>query len=76
VKTLPHLSSQITVCTDDVPPDMLLEKGGIIALLNLLIEHGSPATDVLRFATSTPPFACSVTIRADCRRAPRRSGGV
>jgi adenine deaminase len=51
LKTLPHLSSQITVCTDDVPPDMLLEKGGIIALLNLLIEHGLPATDVLRFAT-------------------------
>lgn len=51
LKTLPHLSSQITVCTDDVPPDMLLEKGGIIALLNLLIEHGLEATDVLRFAT-------------------------
>ena len=51
LKTLPHLSSQITVCTDDVPPDMLLEKGGIIALLNLLIEHGLPATDALRFAT-------------------------
>lgn len=51
LKTLPHLSSQITVCTDDVPPDMLLEKGGIIALLNLLISHGLAATDVLRFAT-------------------------
>ncbi|VTN10341.1 Adenine deaminase 2 [Raoultella terrigena] len=51
LKTLPHLSSQITVCTDDVPPDMLLEKGGIIALLNLLIGHGLPATDALRFAT-------------------------
>ncbi|WP_192458221.1 adenine deaminase [Musicola keenii] len=51
LKTLPHLSSQITVCTDDVPPDMLLENGGIIALLNRLIEHGLPATDVLRFAT-------------------------
>ncbi|WP_431223465.1 adenine deaminase [Serratia sp. L9] len=51
LKTLPHLSSQITVCTDDVPPDMLLEKGGIIALLNQLIEQGLPATDVLRMAT-------------------------
>lgn len=51
LKTLPHLSSQITVCTDDVPPDMLLEKGGIIALLNQLIEHGLPAADALRFAT-------------------------
>lgn len=48
LKTLPHLSSQITVCTDDVPPDMLLEKGGIIALLNLLIEHGLP-----------PPTSCA-----------------
>lgn len=51
LKSLPHLSSQITVCTDDVPPDMLLEKGGIIALLNLLIDHGLPATHALRFAT-------------------------
>lgn len=51
LKSLPHLSSQITVCTDDVPPDMLIEKGGVIALLNLLIEYGMPATDVLRFAT-------------------------
>lgn len=51
LKSLPHLSSQITVCTDDVPPDVLLEKGGIIALLNLLIEHGLPATHALRFAT-------------------------
>ena len=48
---LPHLSSQITVCTDDVPPDILLEKGGIIALLNNLIAHGLPATEALRFAT-------------------------
>ena len=51
LKTLPHLSSQITVCTDDVPPDILMEKGGIIALLNLLIGHGLAATDALRFAT-------------------------
>lgn len=51
LKTLPHLSSQITVCTDDVPPDILLEKGGIIALLNLLIGHGLAASDALRFAT-------------------------
>lgn len=49
--TLPHLSSQITLCTDDVPPDILLEKGGVIALLNLLIEQGLPATDALRMAT-------------------------
>lgn len=51
LKTLPHLSSQITLCTDDVPPDILLKNGGIVALLNQLIEHGLPAVDALRFAT-------------------------
>lgn len=51
LKTLPHLSSQITLCTDDVPPDFLLEKGGLIALIKLLISHGLPAEDVLRMAT-------------------------
>lgn len=48
---LPHLSSQLTLCTDDVPPDQLLAKGGIIALVRLLVEHGLPVTDVLRMAT-------------------------
>ncbi|MBU9811852.1 adenine deaminase [Rahnella sp. SL6] len=48
---LPHLSSQITLCTDDVPPDHLLEKGGLIALIRLLISHGLRAEDVLRMAT-------------------------
>ncbi|WBL71616.1 adenine deaminase [Serratia liquefaciens] len=51
LQTLPHLSSQVTVCTDDVPPDMLLQKGGIVALLNMLIEQGLSGTDVLRMAT-------------------------
>ncbi|WP_439291762.1 MULTISPECIES: adenine deaminase [Rahnella] len=48
---LPHLSSQITLCTDDVPPDHLLEKGGLISLVKLLISHGLRAEDVLRMAT-------------------------
>lgn len=48
---LPHLSSQITLCTDDVPPDHLLEKGGLIALIKLLISYGLRAEDVLRMAT-------------------------
>jgi adenine deaminase len=51
LNALPHLSSLVTVCTDDVPPDILLEKGGIVALLNLLIVHGMKATDALRLAT-------------------------
>ncbi|PKE33034.1 adenine deaminase [Rahnella sp. AA] len=48
---LPHLSSQITLCTDDVPPDHLLEKGGLIALIRLLISCGFRPEDVLRMAT-------------------------
>lgn len=51
LKTLPHLSSQITLCTDDVPPDFLLERGGMIALVNTLIECGLRGEDVLRMAT-------------------------
>jgi len=51
LKTLPHISSQITLCTDDVPPDHLLEKGGLIALIKLLISHGLRAEDALRMAT-------------------------
>lgn len=51
LQALPHLSSQITLCTDDVPPDHLLKKGGLIALVKLLISHGLRAEDVLRMAT-------------------------
>lgn len=51
LQALPHLSSQITLCTDDVPPDHLLEKGGLIALVKFLISHGLRAEDVLRMAT-------------------------
>lgn len=48
---LPHLSSQIMVCTDDVPPDYLLERGGLIDVLRRLIERGLPVTDAIRMAT-------------------------
>lgn len=51
LKTLPHLSSQITLCTDDVSPDMLLESGGILQLVRLLVSYGLPVTDTLRMAT-------------------------
>lgn len=51
LQTLPHLSSQITLCTDDVPPDFLLEKGGLIALIKILIAQGLRPEDVLRMAT-------------------------
>lgn len=51
LRQLPHLSSQITLCTDDVPPDVLLDKGGMIALVKLLAAQGLAVPDVLRMAT-------------------------
>ncbi len=48
---LPHLSSQIMICTDDVPPDHLVERGGVIDVLRRFIEYGMPPLDALRFST-------------------------
>ena len=48
---LPHLSSQIMICTDDVPPDHLVERGGVIDVLRSFIAYGMPPLDALRFAT-------------------------
>jgi adenine deaminase len=49
--TLPHLSSQIMFCTDDVPPDQLIEAGGLADVVRRFIAAGLPALDALRFAT-------------------------
>ena len=48
---LPHLSSQIMFCTDDVPPDHLLKRGGLIDVLRRFIAAGLPALTALRMAT-------------------------
>lgn len=48
---LPHLSSQLMLCTDDVPPDQLIQDGGIIKMVRLLVANGMKATDALRLAT-------------------------
>lgn len=48
---LPHLSAQVSVCTDDVPPDYLLEKGGICDVVRRLIRYGMKVQDAFRCAT-------------------------
>lgn len=48
---LPHLSSQIMFCTDDVPPDVLVDRGGMVDVLRRFIMNGLPPTDAIRFAT-------------------------
>ncbi len=48
---LPHLSSQIMFCTDDVPPDVLVERGGMVDVIRRFIANGLKPTDAIRFAT-------------------------
>lgn len=48
---LPHLSSQVSICTDDVPPDYLVERGGIRDVLSRLVSYGMNAVDAIRCAT-------------------------
>ncbi len=48
---LPHLSSQLMFCTDDVPPDALLAHGGLIDVMRRFIAAGLPALTALRLAT-------------------------
>lgn len=51
LRTLPLVPQTLTLCTDDVFPDDLVEKGGMIALLRLLVEHGLDPVQALRCAT-------------------------
>jgi adenine deaminase len=51
LRKLPHLSAQVSVCTDDVPPDYLVEKGGICDVIRRLIRYGMKPTDAIRCAT-------------------------
>jgi adenine deaminase len=51
LRKLPHLSAQVSVCTDDVPPDYLVEKGGVCDVVRRLIRYGMKATDAIRCAT-------------------------
>jgi adenine deaminase len=51
LRKLPHLSSQVSICTDDVPPDFLVEHGGIRDVMRRLVSYGMNAGDVIRCAT-------------------------
>jgi adenine deaminase len=41
----------LTICTDDIFPDDLVAKGGVIDVLRRLVAYGLPAVDALRAAT-------------------------
>ncbi len=49
--TLPCLPPTLTICTDDVFPDDLVDKGGVIDVLRRLVRYGMPPLDALRAAT-------------------------
>jgi adenine deaminase len=51
LKTLPHLPQTLTICTDDVFPDDLMEKGGLVDVLRRLIRYGLDPVDAIRCAT-------------------------
>lgn len=48
---LPRWPQTLTLCTDDVFPDDLVARGGMIDLLRRLVRYGMPALEALRCAT-------------------------
>ena len=51
VNQLPQVPSTMTICTDDVPPDFLVEKGGMCDALRRLIGYGMDPVQAIRCAT-------------------------
>jgi adenine deaminase len=51
INKLPQIPSTLTVCTDDVPPDDLVEKGGMKDVLRRLIQYGMDPVQAIRCAT-------------------------
>jgi adenine deaminase len=51
LRRLPHLSPQVSICTDDVPPDSLVERGGVRDVLRRLVSYGMNPLDAICCAT-------------------------
>lgn len=51
LKSLPVWPQTLTLCTDDVFPDDLLDKGGLDALIRALVACGLPPVQALQAAT-------------------------
>src|SRR5712692_425558 len=51
VRSLPVIPTSLTVCTDDVFPDQLVEKGGMSDVLRRLIRYGLDPRQAIRCAT-------------------------
>jgi adenine deaminase len=51
LNTLPVIPASLTICTDDVFPDYLIENGGIVDVLRRLIRYGLDPLQAIRCAT-------------------------
>ena len=51
LKTLPQIPQTLTICTDDVFPDDLVQVGGMIDVLRRLVQRGLAPMQALRCAT-------------------------
>lgn len=51
IRRLSQVPSTVCICTDDVPPDHLIEKGGICDVVRRLISYGLDPVQAIRCAT-------------------------
>src|ERR1035437_3990769 len=51
INQLPQVPSTLALCTDDVPPDFLVERGGMCDLLRRLVQYGMEPVQAIRCAT-------------------------
>jgi len=51
LNSLPQVRTTLTICTDDIPPDYLLERGGMSDVLRRLIRYGMDPVQAIRCAT-------------------------
>jgi adenine deaminase len=51
INTLPVIPTSLTICTDDVFPDYLVENGGVVDVLRRLIRYGLDPVQAIRCAT-------------------------
>ncbi len=51
INSLPVVPASLTVCTDDVFPDHLIEKGGVCDVLRRMIRYGLDPLQAIRCAT-------------------------
>lgn len=52
IKTLPVVPTTLTLCTDDVFPDDLVQQGGMVSVMRRLIARGLEPLQVIRCATA------------------------